>query len=67
VRQDITTCFVDILEDTKNLDESLIEAAACDMTRVIVPVHCAGVACEMDAIVKFAERDACDSSLCAAT
>lgn len=42
--------FVDIREDTLNLDENAIEAAITDRTRAIVPVHYAGVACEMDAI-----------------
>ena len=42
--------FVDIREDTLNLDERLIEAAITPRTRAIVPVHYAGVSCEMDAI-----------------
>lgn len=48
--------FVDIRADTLNLDESLIEAAITPRTRVIVPVHYAGVACEMDAILELARR-----------
>ena len=48
--------FVDIRPDTLNLDESLIEAAITDRTRAIVPVHYAGVACEMDAIGELAAR-----------
>ncbi|MDI5349594.1 DegT/DnrJ/EryC1/StrS family aminotransferase, partial [Salmonella enterica subsp. enterica serovar Kentucky] len=40
--------FVDIRPDTMNIDETLIEAAITDKTRAIVPVHYAGVACEMD-------------------
>jgi dTDP-4-amino-4,6-dideoxygalactose transaminase len=48
--------FVDIREDTLNLDERLIEAAITPRTRVIVPVHYAGVSCEMDAIVAIARR-----------
>ena len=40
--------FVDIRPDTLNLDERLIEAALTPRTRAIVPVHYAGVACEMD-------------------
>lgn len=48
--------FVDIREDTLNLDESLIEAAITPRTRAIVPVHYAGVACEMDAIMAIAKR-----------
>ena len=48
--------FVDIREDTLNLDERLIEAAVTSRTRAIVPVHYAGVSCEMDAIVAIARR-----------
>ncbi|AOW12639.1 dTDP-4-amino-4,6-dideoxygalactose transaminase [Hydrogenophaga crassostreae] len=48
--------FVDIREDTLNLDEKLIEAAITPRTRAIVPVHYAGVACEMDAIIAIAKR-----------
>lgn len=48
--------FVDIREDTLNLDENLIEAAITTRTRAIVPVHYAGVACEMDAIMTLANR-----------
>jgi dTDP-4-amino-4,6-dideoxygalactose transaminase len=48
--------FVDIREDTLNLDERLIEAAITTRTRVIVPVHYAGVACEMDTIMAIARR-----------
>ena len=48
--------FVDIREDTLNLDERLIEAAITPRTRAIVPVHYAGVACEMDAIMDIARR-----------
>jgi dTDP-4-amino-4,6-dideoxygalactose transaminase len=48
--------FVDIREDTLNLDERLIEAAITPRTRAIVPVHYAGVACEMDTIVAIAQR-----------
>lgn len=48
--------FVDIRPDTMNIDESKIEAAITDRTRVIVPVHYAGVACEMDAIMDIARR-----------
>jgi len=48
--------FVDIREDTLNLDERLIEAAITRRTKAIVPVHYAGVACEMDAIMSIAER-----------
>lgn len=48
--------FVDIREDTLNLDEALIEAAITPRTRAIAPVHYAGVACEMDTIMAIAER-----------
>jgi dTDP-4-amino-4,6-dideoxygalactose transaminase len=50
--------FVDIREDTLNLDETLIESAITPRTRAIVPVHYAGVACEMDAILATAKRHA---------
>lgn len=48
--------FVDIREDTLNLDERLIEAAITPRTRAIVPVHYAGVGCEMDTIMSIARR-----------
>ena len=48
--------FVDIHADTLNLDASLIESAITPRTRAIVPVHYAGVACEMDAILEIARR-----------
>ena len=48
--------FVDIRRDTMNIDESLIEAAITDKTRAIVPVHYAGVACEMDTIMALAAK-----------
>ncbi len=48
--------FVDIREDTLNIDESLIEAAISDKTKAIIAVHYAGVVAEMDAINKIAER-----------
>ena len=46
--------FVDIRPDTMNIDENLIEAAITPKTKVIVPVHYAGVACEMDRIMEIA-------------
>lgn len=46
--------FVDIREDTLNIDERLIEAAITPRTRAIVPVHYAGVSCEMDTIISIA-------------
>ncbi len=48
--------FVDIRPDTMNIDETLIEAAITDKTRAIVPVHYAGVACEMDVIMALADK-----------
>jgi dTDP-4-amino-4,6-dideoxygalactose transaminase len=48
--------FVDIREDTLNLDERLIEAAITPRTRAIAPIHYAGVCCEMDTIVAIARR-----------
>lgn len=48
--------FVDIRPDTMNIDETLIEAAVTEKTKAIVPVHYAGVACEMDTIMDIARR-----------
>lgn len=48
--------FVDIRPDTNNIDEKLIEEAITDKTRVIAPVHYAGVGCEMDTIMDIARR-----------
>ena len=48
--------FVDIRPDTMNMDEKLIEAAITPRTRAIVPVHYAGVACEMDTIMALAKK-----------
>ena len=48
--------FVDIRPDTLNIDETLIEAAITPRTKVIVPVHYAGVACEMDTIMEIARH-----------
>ena len=48
--------FVDIRPDTMNIDETLIEEAITEKTRAIVPVHYAGVACEMDTILDIAKR-----------
>ncbi|MCI9050797.1 MAG: dTDP-4-amino-4,6-dideoxygalactose transaminase [Lachnospiraceae bacterium] len=47
--------FVDIRKDTMNMDETLIENAITKKTRAIVPVHYAGVGCEMDAIMQIAK------------
>ena len=51
-----TAVFVDIRPDTMNMDEKLIEAAITPRTKAIVPVHYAGVACEMDTIMDIARR-----------
>lgn len=48
--------FVDIRPDTMNIDETLIESAITDKTKAIVPVHYAGVGCEMDIIMDIAQR-----------
>lgn len=48
--------FVDIRPDTMNIDENLIEAAITDKTVGIVPVHYAGISCEMDKIMEIAEK-----------
>lgn len=48
--------FVDIRPDTMNIDETLIEAAITEKTKAIVPVHYAGVGCEMDVIMDIANR-----------
>lgn len=54
VMRGATPVFVDIRPDTLNMDETLIEAAITERTKAIVPVHYAGVACEMDAIMAIA-------------
>lgn len=54
VLRGVVPVFVDIRPDTLNLDESLIEAAITPNTRAIVPVHYAGVGCEMDRIMSIA-------------
>lgn len=48
--------FVDIRPDTMNIDEKLIEQAITNKTKAIVPVHYAGVACEMDEIMRIAKK-----------
>ncbi|MGS2716902.1 dTDP-4-amino-4,6-dideoxygalactose transaminase [Eionea flava] len=48
--------FIDIREDTLNIDESLIESAITSRTIAIVPVHYAGVACDMDSIIVIARK-----------
>ena len=51
-----TLVFVDIRPDTMNIDETKIEAAITNKTKVICPVHYAGVACEMDTIMEIAKK-----------
>lgn len=51
-----TLVFVDIRPDTQNINEKLIEDAITDKTKVIAPVHYAGVGCEMDTIMDIAKR-----------
>lgn len=51
-----TVVFVDIRPDTLNIDENLIEEAVTPKTKAIVPVHYAGVSCEMDKIMEIAGR-----------
>ncbi|SDI36386.1 dTDP-4-amino-4,6-dideoxygalactose transaminase [Alteribacillus persepolensis] len=48
--------FVDIRPDTMNMDETVLEDAVTERTKAIVPVHYAGVACEMDAILSVANK-----------
>lgn len=57
VRVGATPVFVDICPDTLNLDASQIEDAITPRTRVIVPVHYAGVGCDMERIMTIAERN----------
>jgi len=56
VRAGAKIVFVDIRPDTLNINEKLIEIAVTERTRVIVPMHYAGVSCEMDEINKIAKR-----------
>ncbi len=51
-----TAVFVDIRPDTMNIDETLVEDAITKRTKAIVPVHYAGVGCEMDVIMDIAQR-----------
>ena len=51
-----TPMFVDIREDTLNIDENSIEAAISSRTKAIVPVHYAGVSCEMNVIRDIASQ-----------
>ncbi len=56
VRAGARPVFVDIRPDTLNLDEALVEAAITPRTKVIAPVHYAGVACEMDPLMQVAKK-----------
>ncbi len=56
VQRGATIVFVDISPDTMNINENLIEDAITDKTKAIVPVHYAGVACEMDRIIEIAQK-----------
>lgn len=56
VLQGAVIVFVDIRPDTMNIDETLIGAAITPKTKAIVPVHYAGVGCEMDTIMEIAHR-----------
>ena len=52
--------FIDVRPDTLNMDESLLSSAITPQTRAIVPVHYAGIGCEMDTIMTIARRHAVD-------
>jgi len=56
VRVGAMPVFVDIRKDTLNLDENLIEAAITNKTKAILPVHYAGIGCEMDLIMAIANK-----------
>lgn len=56
VRSGARPVFIDIRPDTLNLDETKVEAAITSRTKAIVPVHYAGVGCEMDVLVDIAKR-----------
>lgn len=56
VLQGAKIVFVDVHPETMNIDETKIEAAITERTKVIVPVHYAGVACEMDTIMAIAKK-----------
>ena len=49
--------FIDIRRDTLNIDENLIEPLITEKTKAIIPVHYAGVSCEMDAIIEIANEN----------
>ncbi len=56
VLRGVRPVFADIRPDTLNLDETKLESLITERTKAIVPVHYAGVACEMDAIMEIAKR-----------
>jgi dTDP-4-amino-4,6-dideoxygalactose transaminase len=56
VREGARPVFVDIRPDTLNIDERLVEEAVTEKTRVIVPVHYAGIGCNMDRIMAIARK-----------
>ncbi len=56
MRAGATPVFVDIRQDTLNLDEAACEAAVTERTRAIIPVHYAGVACAMDRVLEIARQ-----------
>lgn len=56
MRNGATPVFVDVRPDTLNMDEGLIEAAITDRTRMVMPIHYAGVSAEMDQIMELAGR-----------
>jgi dTDP-4-amino-4,6-dideoxygalactose transaminase len=56
VRLGAKPVFVDVRPDTLNIDDALVEEAITERTRAIVPVHYAGVGCEMDRIMTIASR-----------
>ena len=56
VRQGARIVFCDSCKDNPNIDPDRIEALITERTRVIVPVHYAGVACDMDRIMDIADR-----------
>ena len=56
VRVGAKPVFVDVRADTLNIDESLIEAAITNKTKAILPVHYAGISCEMDRIMAIANK-----------
>lgn len=56
LQQGASLVFVDVLPDTKNIDPAAVDAAITERTKVVVPVHYAGVACDMDEIMRIASE-----------